>query len=56
MEFAAWGGMLWDIRQRLYNFKIVAAIISILKSDGATTAHQVTMDSATAPTQSIQTS
>jgi hypothetical protein len=37
--------MMWDLRQGAYNVSITGVTLTILKSDGVTTAHAITLNS-----------
>jgi hypothetical protein len=48
--------IIWDMRQRAYNVKIVGTTMTITKTDGATAAHTIQLDNALTPTQGTQAS
>ena len=48
------GNILWDVHQRLYARSVASTTETVLKQDGSTTAHTITLNSSTAPTSAIQ--
>lgn len=46
--------VLWDIHQRLYSRSVASTTETVFQQDNATTAHTITLDSASAPTSAKQ--